>query len=117
MRPDPLVGMAPPQASDELPPSTSLIRPNVLCGSVLMAAVARTPNKRFVLTTREYILAQAKKEHEHLSRSHIDLFRFVVECEDYTELDKARILANHLYFAKVPQAHIAALVAGGFSIL
>lgn len=76
----------------------------------LIGAVARNPNKRFILTTREYILAQAKAEHEQLARSNIDLYRFVVKCDDYDALDKARILANHLYFAKVPQGHIAALI-------
>ena len=79
----------------------------------LIASIARTGNKRFVLTTREYILAQAKAEHEQLARSNIDLYKFVVRCEDYSDLDKARILANHLYFARVPQDHIAALVEGG----
>lgn len=78
----------------------------------LIGAIARTRNKRFILTTREYILAQAKAEHEQLARSEIDLFRFVVKCEDYSDVDKARILANHLYFANVPQGHIAALVEG-----
>lgn len=76
----------------------------------LINAVSRTANKRFILTTREYILAQAKAEHEYLARSDIDLHRFVVSCDDYTDIDKARILANHLYFAEVPQEHIAALV-------
>ena len=76
----------------------------------LIEAIASTANRRFVLTTREYILAQAKAEHEHLARAKIDLYRFVVSCDDYSELDKARILANHLYFAHVPQEHIAALV-------
>ena len=77
----------------------------------LVQSVSRTANKRFILTTREYILAQAKIEHEHLARSRIDLHQFVVSCDDYSDLDKARILANHLYFARVPQEHIAALVA------
>lgn len=72
--------------------------------------VHRSSNKRFILTTREYILAQAKAEHEQLARSEIDLYRFVVACEDYSDEEKARILANHLYFAHVPQEHIAALV-------
>ncbi len=76
----------------------------------LIGAVSRAANKRFILTTREYILAQAKAEHEHLARSKIDLYRFVVSCHDYSDVDKARILANHLYFAQVPQEHIAALV-------
>ena len=76
----------------------------------LIQGVARTANKRFILTTREYILAQARAEHEHLARANIDLYRFVVSCNDYSDLDKARILANHLYFARVPQEYIAALV-------
>lgn len=76
----------------------------------LIQSVARTGNKRFILTTREYILAQAKIQHEYLARSKIDLHRYVVSCTDYSDLDKARILANHLYFAHVPQEHIAALV-------
>jgi hypothetical protein len=76
----------------------------------LIQSVARTANKRFILTTREYILAQAKVEHEQLARSKINLHQYVVSCADYSDLDKARILANHLYFANVPQEHIAALV-------
>lgn len=76
----------------------------------LVASVGQTANKRFILTTREYILAQAKAEHEQLARSNVDLYRFVVACSDYSELDKARILANHLYFSHVPQEQIAALV-------
>lgn len=66
----------------------------------LIKSVARTGNKRFILTTREYILAQAK----------VDFHQFVVSCDDYSDLDKARFLANHLYFAQVSQDHIAALV-------
>lgn len=64
----------------------------------LMKGVASTPRKRFVLTTREYILAQAKSEHEQLARSDIDIYRFIVDCEEYGEFEKAKILANHLFF-------------------
>lgn len=76
----------------------------------LMTSVASTPRKRFILTTREYILAQAKAEHEQLSRADIDIYRFVVDCEEYDDLEKARILANHLFFFGVPQSHIKALI-------
>jgi len=78
----------------------------------LMSSVAATPRKRFVLTTREYILAQAKAEHERLARSSIDLYRFVVNCEEYGDFEKAKILANHLYFYGVPYKHIEALIEG-----
>jgi DNA polymerase III delta prime subunit len=77
----------------------------------LVESVARTAHKRLLLTTREYILAQAKVQHERLSRSDIDLHKFVVSCSDYSDVDKARILANHLYFWNVPQSHIRAIIA------
>jgi hypothetical protein len=76
----------------------------------LLRAIQHSASKRFILTTREYILAQAKREHEKLSRANLDIYRFVVECKDFDEEAKARILANHLYFNDVPQEHIAAIV-------
>lgn len=76
----------------------------------LMASVAQSPRKRFVLTTREYILAQARSEHERLARADLDIFRFIVSCDDYSKFEKAQILANHLFFFDVPYPHIEALV-------
>jgi len=76
----------------------------------LISSIQRSPNKRFILTTREYILAQAKAEHEMLSRSNVDLYKYVIRCEDYSRQDKARILLNHLYFNDVAQDHIEALL-------
>jgi len=77
----------------------------------LIRAVAAHPNRRFVLTTREYILRQAVRQHEALSRGDLDLYKHVLALEDYSEEDKARILLNHLYFYAVPQEHINALLA------
>jgi Restriction endonuclease len=76
----------------------------------LLRDVKYSASKRFILTTREYILAQAKREHEKLARASLDIYRFVVECRDYDEKAKARILANHLYLNEVPREHIAAIV-------
>jgi hypothetical protein len=76
----------------------------------LIKTISASTNKRLILTTREYILEQAKTVHEHLSRSQLDLLKFVVKCEDYSDLEKAKILANHLYFYDVPQEYIAALI-------
>ncbi len=76
----------------------------------LMSAVAQNRNRRFILTTREYTLAQAKREHERLANENFDIFRFVVECKDYDEEAKARILVNHLHFNKLPRKHIETLV-------
>lgn len=73
-------------------------------------SVHGSPNKLFILTTREYILEQAKSQHEKLSRSDIDLYKFVVEFEHYDEVTKAQILAKHLYFCDVPAPHVEAVV-------
>ncbi len=76
----------------------------------LTDAVSRNPRKRFVLTTREYILNQAIANHEHLSRAKtIAAIQIVVQCEDYSDFEKAQILANHLFFFNVPIDHISAL--------
>jgi len=66
-------------------------------------------SKRFILTTREYILEQAKREHETLARSTIDVLRFVVACTQYGMETRAQILANHLFFNGVVGAHLAAI--------
>lgn len=76
----------------------------------LMKSISSSKSKRFILTTREYILAQAKEEHEQLARSNIDVYQFVIECTDYNVEAKARILANHLYHFGVPQKYIAAII-------
>lgn len=76
----------------------------------LMKAVANTNGKRFILTTREYILAQAREQYEVLSRADFSISTCVLELDDYSPLDKAKILANHLYFSDVPQDHIDELL-------
>jgi len=71
-----------------------------------MAAVARRPSKRFILTTREYILQQATTEYEKLRRVNEDFSKLIIDLEDYTRLDRARILYNHLYFSDIETAVI-----------
>jgi len=73
-------------------------------------SVSKTKHKRFILTAREYILAQARTVHERLTSEEFDIFKFVIECEDYDDFSKAHILANHLYFQNVPRRHIRYLV-------
>lgn len=59
--------------------------------------------KRLLLTCRTTILNQAKEESEKISNSKIDLAKHEVKIEDYTDLDKARILYNHIYFSELPE--------------
>ncbi|MFV2085743.1 restriction endonuclease [Micromonospora sp. LOL_021] len=59
----------------------------------------RASNKRFVLTTREYILAQAKTRYEKLASQDFDALKCVLDLGEYTPLVRAEILYNHVYFS------------------
>lgn len=65
---------------------------------------------RLILTTREYILNDAKAGYEKLDRSDFDLRKCVVRVEDYTKLIRAQILYNHLYFSGISQDHVNAII-------
>lgn len=62
----------------------------------LMTGVRRSANKRFLLTTREYLLRSARRYHDRLDSSDIDLFKCIVEVEGYDRLARAMILYNHV---------------------
>ena len=58
------------------------------------------PNKRLILTTREYILRQARQTYEPLRRvAALDDRRFILDLHHYTRHQKAHILYNHVYFS------------------
>ncbi|MET8768736.1 restriction endonuclease [Streptomyces sp. NPDC004658] len=62
-----------------------------------MERVEKARNKRFILTTREYILAQARQRYEKLDRHRFELQTCVVDMEDYTYRARGSILYNHVY--------------------
>lgn len=72
--------------------------------------VRRTPNARFILTTRAYIYEAARLQSEALSTRTFDVASYVLDVGVYTRRIRARILYNHLIVAGVPEAHIRALV-------
>lgn len=63
--------------------------------------VARSKSKLAVLTTRESILRQARVLHDQLSSVEDARYKYVLKMEDYTRLDRAKILYNHVYFSRV----------------
>jgi hypothetical protein len=79
-----------------------------------MEMVRRSPQSRFILTTREHILRSALQVSERLSRSSSLEERCILELNDYTRGDKARILYNHIYFSDLPQAYKEALLEDDF---
>lgn len=64
--------------------------------------VRKSTNKRFVLTTREYILREATLRYERLANVPISDVTMIVNLEDYSERIRAEILYNHLFFSDLP---------------
>jgi len=75
--------------------------------------IRKSPNARFILTTRAPIFEEARQFSEHLADKHLDLSRYLLDVGIYTRRIKARILYNHLYLSAVPQAHVNALILSG----
>jgi len=72
--------------------------------------IKKSKNKIFILTTREYILKQAKNTFEELNKPTIELAKCTLDLSSYTKFIKAEILYNHLFFANVPISHLSNLV-------
>ncbi|MFG2119708.1 ATP-binding protein [Streptomyces sp. NPDC048710] len=69
--------------------------------------------KKLVLTTREYILRDAKLTYERLN----DLdkrFQYVLELADYSKSDRAHILYNHLWHSDIGLTCLREVVDGGY---
>jgi Restriction endonuclease len=62
--------------------------------------VVASPNHRFILTTREYILRAARARYDRLDTRDIDPLKCVLEMSTYTELQKGLILYQHLAFSE-----------------
>lgn len=76
----------------------------------LLKAVRASKNIRFILTTREYILADAKRHHAALAEADTFLEKFTLTLNHYTLPNRARILFNHLFFSDLPKSRIKAIV-------
>lgn len=76
-----------------------------------MASVRDSKDSVFVLTTREYILNQAKLHYEKLSRKKFDHRTCIIDLAKYSRRIRAQILYNHLHFSDLPRPHLESLVA------
>jgi len=76
-----------------------------------MASVRDSKDSVFVLTTREYILNQAKLHYEKLAREKFDHRTCIIDLAKYSRRIKAEILYNHLHFSNLPRPHLDALIA------
>ena len=74
--------------------------------------VRNNKDKRFILTTREYILSEALHRYERLSDVPFESYKSIVSLADYTPLVRAQILYNHLFFSDLPRSARRASIPG-----
>jgi hypothetical protein len=73
-------------------------------------AIKRTKGSKLILTTREYILNQARLVYEKIARFSFRDETCVVELSKYTRMNRAKILYNHLYFSDAPAEYKKAII-------
>lgn len=76
-----------------------------------MQSIRESKDSILVLTTREYILNQAKLHYEKLDRENFDHRICVIDLSKYSRRIKAQILYNHLYFSDLPRQYLEAFIA------
>ena len=69
-------------------------------------AIKRENDKIFILTTREYILSEAKIRYEKFQTNNIEIAKCTVDLGVYTKYIRANILYNHLAQADLPNQYI-----------
>lgn len=71
----------------------------------------KSPNLRFILTTREYIMADARRLHGSFERQADHLAKCTILIEDYAKANRARLLFNHLYFSDLSESRLELFVS------
>jgi hypothetical protein len=75
-----------------------------------LTKVRRAPNLRFILTTREYILADAQQMHGAFAARANEILKCTLSLKDYSKLHRAKMFFNHLYFSDLPDTRLQKLV-------
>ncbi|NLI39912.1 MAG: restriction endonuclease [Caldisericales bacterium] len=65
----------------------------------------KNKNLRFVATTREYILNQAINICDSFENDLESLNKCIIKLDDYTKLDKAQILFNHIFYSEIGDSY------------
>ncbi|MFF7074148.1 nSTAND3 domain-containing NTPase [Streptomyces pseudovenezuelae] len=70
-------------------------------------------SKKLILTTREYILRDARLSYERLGELD-NRYQFVLELQAYSKADRAQILYNHLWHSDVAASCLREIAKGGY---
>lgn len=71
--------------------------------------IRRQKDKLFILTTREYILNDARNYYEKLKDDDIDMVKCVIDVGEYSDFVKGEILYNHLNDSGMSHEYIMAI--------
>lgn len=75
--------------------------------------VAKSKNARFILTSRGYLLKEARRVSERLAGPEIRISDYVLDVASYTRRIRARILYNHLSASDLESKFIHLLIRDG----
>ncbi|MEU5934559.1 restriction endonuclease [Micromonospora sp. NPDC047187] len=73
----------------------------------LIHRIRRTPGKALVMTSRDYILEEARRKYDKLSKEALSLVTSTVRLDDLDLLVRGQILYNHVYRSGVSRAQKA----------
>ncbi len=74
-------------------------------------ALKRRKDKLLILTTREYILSEAKGKLEKLANANIEIAKCILDLGCYTKPIRAKILYNHIAFSDIDQDCIDKMIS------
>ncbi len=78
----------------------------------LLRRVQASKKTKLIMTTREYIIRQARSDYEELDRVNIDISKVTIELSSYTTFQRAHILYNHLYYSSLDKSFIENILLG-----
>lgn len=73
--------------------------------------IKNSRDKILIMTTREYILNQAKEVYEKLDSSDLNIAKHTLDLSTYSKRIRAQILYNHLFYSKIPIEYIESIIA------
>lgn len=76
--------------------------------------VRASPTAKLIMTTREHILSQAVATSETFNQANLIDNRCVLSVGDYSRMQRAEILYNHIYFSDLPPVYRSALLSNRF---
>jgi hypothetical protein len=75
---------------------------------LFIKSIKKQKNKKFILSTREYVLKQAETIFERIKE--IECEKFIINCSEFSIEEKAKILYNHLWHSQINPKNIENLI-------